>query len=40
MKEDEVMERMRNYFSSLLNETNKYQLQEKDESGRADMGSD
>ena len=30
MKEDKAMERWRSYFSSLLNETNEYQLEEED----------
>ena len=30
MKEEEDMERLRSYFSSLLNETNEYQLEEDD----------
>ena len=30
LKEEEVMERWRSYFSSLLNETNGYQLDEED----------
>ena len=30
VKEKEVMERWRSYFSSLLNETNKYQIEEED----------
>ena len=30
MKEEKVMERWRSYFSSLLNETNEYQLEEED----------
>ena len=29
-KEEEVMERWRNYFSSLLNKTNEYQLEQED----------
>ena len=30
MKEEKVMIRWRSYFSSLLNKTNKYQLEEED----------
>ena len=30
VKEEEVMERWRSYVSSLLNETNRYQLEEED----------
>ena len=30
MKEEKVMERWKSYFSSLLNKTNKYQLEEED----------
>ena len=30
MKEEKVMERWRSYFSSLLNETDEYQLEEED----------
>ena len=30
VKEEKVMERWKSYFSSLLNETNEYQLEEED----------
>ena len=34
VKEEEVMERWRSYFSSFINETNEYQLQEEDKVDR------